>query len=149
MVKFQETQIVDNRLKAIFIILLLVFAALYIFIGEFFMTGVIICLIFTMLSLILRLDINIYNDRIEYRLYPFHVSSRIFMFNSIELIDVITIRHKFAYGFYGFKIKSNLIHSIYLFGGNNAIRIVKTGKKVIILSTQKANEVKQALEEIR
>lgn len=146
MVKFKETQLVGNTLKTIFIILLIMFTALYIFIGEVFITGVIICLVFTILSLTLKLDVSVYNDRIEYRLFPFHVSNRVIMFNSVEIIDVITLKH---IGVYGFKIKNNWNGSMYFFGGNNVIRIVKKNKRVIMLSTQRMKEVKLVLDVIR
>lgn len=146
MVKFKETQLIGNTLKVIFIILLIMFTTLYIFIGEVFITGVIICLVFTILSLTLKLDVSVYNDRIEYRLFPFHVSNRVIMFNSVEIIDVITLKH---IGVYGFKIKNNWNGSMYFFGGNNVIRIVKKNKRVIMLSTQRMKEVKLVLDVIR
>ena len=146
MVKFKETQLVGNTFKVIFIILLIIFTALYIFIGEVFITGAVICLVFTILSLTLKLDVSVYNDRIEYRLFPLHVLNRVIMFNSIEIIDVITLKH---IGGYGFKIKNYWKGSIYFFGGNNVIRIVKKNRKVIMLSTQRMKEVKLVLDDIR
>lgn len=143
MIKFEERQLVGDIWKVIWILFLIVFTMLYIFRGEVYIIGIVICVVFTILSLMLRLDVSVYDDKIEYRLFPFHISNKVILFDDIENIDVTTFNQK---GVYGFKIKSNWNGSIYFMGGKNVIRIVNKNKKIIMLGTKKMKEIKSVLD---
>ncbi len=145
MLKFQETQQIDPSLKAILVILFIVCMALNVFINIAFFTGTLICFVFSIIAFMLRLDVYVYDDRIEYKLFPFHKSNRVTMLNSIKQIEIMSSNQLCLFGL---KIKNTPSGAYYHLGGDTIIRIKTKEGKVIWISTQKSKEIEQVFENI-
>ncbi len=89
----------------------------------------------------MKLEVHIYDDRIEYRLSPFHKSSTIVFFDSINSIDIIDAKQL---GVKGFKIKSS-VRRIYYFGGGKRLRIKSKAEQDTYLGIWKYIEVEKLL----
>ena len=142
MLLYSERQKVSPNCRVICILTLLVFMGLYILKGEFFLTFLITSLSITILSLFLKFDFNIYEDRIEYRLYPFHFTNRIIESNLINKIEVVYLKQR---GVYGYKIKRNHKGMIYFFGSSDFLRILTKNKKLILISTNNKKKLSSVL----
>ena len=146
MILYEEKQVVKRNLKYIMVLATIVFLSLYILVDRIFLAGFITFFIMTLLTLSLKLDIKLYSDAIEYRLYPLKASYKKILFKDLETIDLVSLKHKGFY--YGFKIKKNIFATMYLLGGYDAIKIVKKNQKPLFLSTQNKEHLKKILNEI-
>ncbi|TCT15628.1 hypothetical protein EDC18_103336 [Natranaerovirga pectinivora] len=142
MPKFEETQRICSNFRIILFILFVVFLTLTIFLNVDFIVGTIMCLVFLIIFYILKLNLTVYDDRIEYKLFPFHKSNRVIMLNSIVKID--TIRPS-KLGIFGFKIKNTPSGTFYYFGGNTIMRIRTIDGKVLLIGTRKIEKMEHAL----
>ncbi len=145
MLKFQEAQKIDHSLKAILVILFIVCMTLTVFVEITFFIGSLICFIFLIIAFMLQLDVYVYDDRIEYKLSPFHKSNRTTMLNSIKQIEIMSSNQLCLFGL---KIKNTPSGAYYHLGGDTIIRIKTKEGKVIWISTQKSKEIEQVLENI-
>ena len=140
---YYERQNADNISKIFSLIVTVIFSILTIYIDCMFLSGVAIFMIFGLILQIIRLDIAVYKDRIEYKCIPFHRSSIKIRFDEVKYIEVKSIEHN---GFYsGFRIKHTCKYSLYMFGGYDVIKIYRYNKPDIILTTQKLKDLRQVL----
>ena len=146
MILYEEKQVVKRNLKYIMVLATIVFLSLYILVDRIFLAGLIIFFLMTLLTLSLKLDIKLYPDAIEYRLYPLMVSYKRILYKDLESLDLISLKHRGFY--YGFKIKNNIFATMYLLGGYDAIKLVKKNHKVLFLSTQNKDQVQKVLNDI-
>lgn len=142
MEKYSETQVISNSWKVFFIILSVVFIGLYLLISEVFSLFIVSSLTFTILTQILKFELFIYEDRIEYRLAPFNFKNKRIYFVDIESLECYRSKHA---GMYGFKIKKNWNGSLYYMGGSEFVKIIKKNKHFFTFSTQNREELEQVL----
>lgn len=146
MILYEEKQVVKRGLKYIMVGATIVFLLLYILVDRIFLAGVITFFLMTLLTLSLKLDIKLYSDAIEYRLYPLKVSYKRILYKDLETIDLVSLKYRGFY--YGFKIKNNIFATMYLLGGYDAIKLVKKNHKPLFLSTQNKEQIKKVLNDI-
>lgn len=146
MILYEERQVINKKVKYIMILVTLVFLLLYFLVDRIFLAGIITFFLMTLLSLSLKLDIKLYSDAIEYRLYPLKASYKKILYKDLESLDLVSLKYRGFY--YGFKIKNNIFATMYLLGGYDAIKLVKKNHKVLFLSTQNKEPVQKVLNEI-
>ena len=130
MVLFEETQKIKRKWQLISIFLLVICTWMTLWVDRAFFGSVIVFGIFSVILRVLKLEIRIQEDRIEYRLFLYHRSYKVIMFDEIRSIDQLTSRQ---IGVYGFKIKHTPTSSVYYFGDCNLLRISRySGKNLII-----------------
>lgn len=138
MVKFEEIQKINNFIKVVIALLVIGFFALSIKVDAVFMIGAINGLIFLIIFMFLKFKVSVFNDRIEYRLSPFHQSNHVIMIDDIIKIDQV---HPNRLGIWGMKIKRTPSGSFYYIGGNKIIRIKTNQGKVIVIGISKIQEL--------
>ncbi len=114
-------------------------------------TELILLLVFISLLLILfrsiSLTTQITKEGIACKLFPFHLSYRVFKWNEVSNCYVRRYSPIMDYG--GWGIKYGLKGLAYNISGNFGIQLeLKTGRKILI-GTQKPDEVKKLLDEIK
>lgn len=143
MLIFKEKTQFSRPMKVILLISFFVCLTLYFVVDKAFHIGVVISFVFFIVCIVTKLDVSIYEDRIEYRLSPVHFSNKVIMFYDIKGIDFVTPE---SIGVLGFKIKKNLSGTVYYFGGHNILRIRTKRGKIIMLGTQRIIEMKKTLQ---
>ncbi len=142
MVLYQETQKISKTWQWLSLVVFIVCVAMSLLVNKVFVLGVILFGIFTVLLFQLKLCIAVYEDRIEYRLMPFHTSNKVVLMSSIVGID--TVRPT-QLGISGFKIKNTSTGMYYYFGGESMVRIRTSNSRDLVLSVRGINEVQDVL----
>lgn len=140
---FREQLKVNRKLVLLFGGMTVGCVVLYVMLSEYFVIGIWLGLFFTVFNLFLQLRTNIYDDRIEYQLFLFHLKPRVIEFKDmasikLEPYDVV--------GVSGFKVKTNWNGALYYFGGKEILRVLLKNGKTVMLSTFKGDELKVVIE---
>lgn len=141
MVLFQEKQQLGKLWKYIAVALFIIFTVMYFFINHFFVVGIVLSFAFLVFSF-QKLMITVYEDRIEYRLFPFHATNRVIKIDSIFEIKKVLPKEL---GIYGFKVKNTPTVMFYYFGGANIVRIKTGNSRDIIFGIEDLDGLKKVL----
>ena len=142
MVKFEETQRISKRISLSLAVLSVVFLTFSIYKYEVLILGAIICLIFSVILFMLRFDLKVYEDRIEYKLLPIHKAYNVVLLSSV--IKTETIKPS-RLGLFGLKIKNTPSGSYYYLGGNAIMRITTNEGKNLYIGTRKIEEMENIM----
>ncbi len=134
MAKFEETQQISKKISLSLAILSVVFLSFSIYKYEVLVLGAILCFIFSVILFMIRFDLKIYEDRIEYKLLPIHKSYKVILLNSVVKTEIIVPSQL---GIFGIKIKNTPSGSFYYLGGNKIMRITTSDGKNLYIGTRK------------
>lgn len=142
MVKFEETQKISKSISISLAILAVVFLSFTVYQYDVFILGAIICFVFSLILFMLRLEVKVYDDRVEYKLLPIHKAYRVVMLNTIVKTDTI---NPSRLGIFGIKIKNTLSGTFYYLGGNSIMRITTIDGKNLYIGTRKIEEMENVV----
>lgn len=109
--------------------------------------ALLLSLLFTALFFIFRLDTEISDQGISARLFPIHRSFRRFEWKDIQHIEVRQYKPLREYGGWGIRFGRN--GKAWNIRGNQGIQLVFGNGKKLLIGTNKPEEVKKALEELK
>ncbi|MTI47366.1 MAG: hypothetical protein FH761_05975 [Firmicutes bacterium] len=105
-----------------------------------------IMLFFLILSHILKLTVMINEEGIRYKCRPFHIRTKIILFEDMQDIRIVKLKVPFRY--YGFTVNYGLRGSIFLFGGYDGIVIKKLNSKIVVLGTKRNTEAQEIIKKV-
>lgn len=90
----------------------------------------------------LRFDLKVYEDRIEYKLLPIHKAYNVVLLSSVVKTETIKPSQL---GLFGLKIKNTASGSYYYLGGNAIMRITTIEGKNLYIGTRKIKEMENIM----
>jgi hypothetical protein len=106
-----------------------------------------ICVIFA-LFFIIKLETRITTNAIFFRFYPFQIKFRKITKDEINHLDLVQFRPIRDFGGWGIRMGSE-VDWAYTIAGNKGLKVFNNSGKVILIGTQKSDELQRALAEFQ
>ncbi len=104
-----------------------------------------ICLLFA-LFFIIKLETRITTNAIFFRFYPFQIKFRKIQKEEISKLEIAQFRPLQDFRGWGIRMGSN-VDWAYTIAGNKGLKVYNNSGKVILIGTQKSDELQRALAE--
>jgi len=109
-----------------------------------------ICMLafFNVLILLMKLEVEINNESVNFRFKPFHIKPRTIEIKDIDKIYIREFKPYLEYGGHGIQRKFKYGKSFTVSGKNGLQLVLRNGEKILI-GTQKPKELNKILEKIQ
>ncbi len=97
----------------------------------------------------MKLSLRITKAGVEYRLFPFHLKYKLIPVEEINSIDVVTYSPLSEFGGWGLRQSWSGKGKAYTLSGDKALRVERKSKGVILIGTEKHDELRESLMRIR
>ena len=92
---------------------------------------------------IIKLKVKVLEDKITYRLFPFHFSTQILSKNQIIEIENVVYNPIGEWGGWGIRMKGR--DRAYNMYGNKGVQVTLKSGKIVLFGSQKPNELRKAI----
>jgi hypothetical protein len=101
-----------------------------------------------LLLFVIRLETEITHSAIRVRLWPVHMSFRVFPLDEIKGVFVRTYKPIREYGGWGWRVSLTGKGAAYNISGNHGIQLIFRNGRKLLIGTQKPLEAQQALKQL-